>query len=63
MNLKVGDKVKIIECIDSSNPIEKRYMNQIGEIEKIDDSNAPSVNVIFNDGWLESFWPEELKRI
>lgn len=60
---QVGDKVRVIECIDDSNPIEKRFMNQTGEIGKIDDSNAPSINIIFSNGLLESFWPEELERV
>ena len=60
---KVNDTVKILKSIDDANPIEKRYIGQTGKIEKIDDSNAPSVNVIFADGWLESFWPEELERV
>ena len=61
--MKVGDKVKIGKCIDDSNPIPKRYRNRIGKIEKITDINAPSILVTFADGWVESFWPEELKKV
>jgi hypothetical protein len=63
MKLKTGDKVKVIQCIDKSNPIEKQFMNKTGEIILMNEPNNPDIRVKFDGGLVEAFWLEELEKI
>ena len=61
--MEINDKVKIGQSIDNSNPIDAKYVGQIGTIIKIQADEAPDHTIRFENGELESFWPEELTKI
>jgi hypothetical protein len=63
MKLKVGDKVKVTQCVDKSNLIEKQFMNKMGKIILIDELNSPDIRVKFNNDNVEAFWAEELEKV
>jgi len=59
--MKLGDRVKITHSIDDAVPACR--IGGVGTVTMIGDGASVDnmVQVQFDDGWKDSYWPEELE--
>ena len=61
--ITIGDKVKVIKCIDDAVPIKSEYIGKIGIVDRIDFDRPAPISVKFEGINQDAFWPEELEII
>ena len=61
MNISVGNIVKIKENVDSSCPMDKKYIGQRGIVKEINEDRPSPITVFVQDVGEDSFWEEELE--
>ena len=60
--MKVGDKVKVVCCVDNSVPILGDLIGSVGTLTKVGNGKTVETmcHVSFDNGTYDAFWPEEL---